>query len=43
MHTFSRRLGRMGLSGDEAKILTSSYKDMVSLPGLRQIVRNRQP
>jgi len=27
----------MGIYGDEAKILTAGYRDMVSLPRLRQL------
>jgi len=32
----------MGVSDDEADLLTSGYKDMVSLPRLRQIMRSRK-
>ncbi len=39
VRSFYRSLHRMGISGDEAKILTAGYRDMVSLPGLRQLAR----
>jgi len=42
IHAFSLRLRKMGVSDDDAKFLTSGYKDMVSLPGLRQIMRSRK-
>jgi len=40
---FAYRLRRMGISSDEADVLTHAYKDMVSLPGLRQLMRHRGP
>jgi len=42
VHTFSHRLRKMGVSDDEADLLTSGYKDMVSLPGLLAIMRSRK-
>ncbi|MEA3239524.1 MAG: hypothetical protein U9Q94_07080 [Candidatus Bipolaricaulota bacterium] len=42
VRVFARRLQRIGISGDEAKILVHGYKDMISLPGLRQLVRHRK-
>jgi len=30
------------MSDDEVGLLTNGYKDMISLPGLRQIIRHRE-
>lgn len=42
VHRFSRTLRRMGMAKNEVTFLTSGYKDMVSLPGLRQLARRRK-
>ena len=42
MRRFSRTLRKMGISGNEAQILTCGYKDMVSMPGLRQLTHRRK-
>jgi len=39
---FSRALRSMGISIDEVDILTRGYRDMVSLPRLRQFTHHRK-
>ena len=41
IHVFARHLRRMGISENEAGILIRGYRDMVSLPSLRQLARSR--
>lgn len=38
---FSRALRRMGISSDEADILTRGYRDMVSLPRLGEFAHRK--